>query len=154
MIDPTCEPVSEIYLAEGSGLDICDHLYTDFANARSIPERRNAIDRGAGTLKMLEGLNYAIDLCAGVGGYIKLIYINGHEKNPEKRLKEISDYRAKLASEIALAYTRRYLSETSAVELLTRLLYEDEPFWSINEEMMKKTSDRDAFLRYLRGYTH
>ncbi len=152
LIDPTCEPVSEIYLAEGSGLDICDHLYTDYANARSIPERRECIDRGIGTLKMLEGLNYAADLCAGVGGYIKIIYINGHESTYENRVKEISDYRSKLASEVALAYTRRFIREPDAVRLIDGILYQDRPFHDVNAELMQTVDDREAFIRYLRGY--
>ncbi len=154
LIDPTCEPVSEIYLAEGSGLDICDHLYTDFANARSIPERRGSIDRGIGTLKMIEGLNFAIDLCAGVGGYIKVIYINGHETDPLKRIKEISDCRSKLASEIAIAYTRRFLDETTAVRLIEDVLYRDRPFGDVNAELMKTVPDSRGFVKYLRGYTN
>jgi hypothetical protein len=152
LIDPTCEPVSEIFLAEGSGLDVCDHLYTDFANARSIPERRGAVDRGLGTLKMLEGLNYAINLCAGVGGYIKIIYVNGHEKDYAKRVTEISDHRSKLAGEIAEAYTRRFISEQKAIQLAEQILYLGRPFKEVNEELMKSVPDRGAFLKHLRGY--
>jgi hypothetical protein len=152
LIDPTCEPVGEIYLAEGSGLDICDHLYTDFANARSVPERRGNVERGLGTLKMLEGLNYAIDLCAGVGGYIKIIYINGHESDPAKRIKEISDFRSRLAAEITLAYTRRFIDEPTAVELLEAILYRDEPFRDVNARLMEAVGDAQTFLIKLRGY--
>jgi len=152
LIDPTCEPVSEIYLAEGSGLDICDHLYTDFANACSIPERRGQIDRGIGTLKMLEGLNYAIDLCAGVGGYIKLVYINGHAKNPADIVREYADYRSKLASEIAVAYTRRMLDEKTAVALINDILYLEKPFKQVNEKLLKSVTDANAFVKTLRGY--
>ncbi len=152
LIDPTCEPVGEIFLAEGSGLDICDHLYTDFANARSVPERRGNIDRGLGTLKMLEGLNYAIDLCAGVGGYVKIIYINGHEKDPDKQLREYSDYRSKLAAEIAIAYTRRFLSEAKAVQLIENILYEGHSFAEVNTALMDSVSDRNIFIKMLRGY--
>lgn len=152
LIDPTCEPVSEIFLAEGSGLDICDHLYTDFANARSIPERRGNIPRGLATLKMIEGLNYATDLCAGVGGYLKLIYINGNESDKSRRIKEISDFRAKLASEITLAYTRRFINEPVAIGLLDDIIYNDRSFQEVNESLMKSVSDRREFIRYLRGY--
>ena len=153
LIDPTCEPVGEIYLAEGSGLDICDHLFTDFANGRSMPERRKSIDRSLATLNLLEGLNYAIDLCAGVGGYIKMIYVNGHEKDHSKRIKEIADGRAKLGGEIAEAYTRRFLDEKIARKLIEELIYLDRPFWDVNEELMKTVRDRDVFVKHLRGYT-
>lgn len=152
LIDPTCEPVSEIFLAEGSGLDICDHLYTDFANARSIPESRGNIDRCIGTLRMLEGLNYAVDLCAGVGGYIKVIYINGHEQELSKRVKEISDHRSKLATEITAAFTRRYIDEKTAVSLIDAILYQDEPFEKVNKGLMQAVPDAQEFTRFLRGY--
>ena len=70
---PVCEPVQELFIAEGSGLDTMDHLFTEFANSRSIPERRGKIDRVEGTFVMIEGLNQASELCAGVGGYLKII---------------------------------------------------------------------------------
>lgn len=152
MIEPVCEPVQEIFLADGSGLDICDHLFTGFANSKSVPERRGNIDRVEGLAVMLEGLNAAGELCVGVGGYSKIIYINGAEKDRAKILKEIEDYRSKLASEIVMAKTKGFIDRDLAFNLLDNLIFKDQPFWEINNVLFEHIKEKEKFKRLLRGY--
>ena len=152
MIDPMMEPVQELFLAEGSGLDITDLMWTQFANTRTIPERRQYVDRVEGTLAMFEGLVAASEVSAGVGGYFKLIYMDGSIPEPANRIKVIADRRSQLAAEITRAYQARFFSKATAMELLDKLLFLDLPFLRVHQEFFAAAGDVDRLDRFLRGY--
>ncbi len=102
---PVCEEVHEIFIAQGSGRDTCDLNYARFADCCSLTQRRGerSIPRQKGLFALLKGLWQALNQTAGIGGYPKIIYVNGHEKDPSDWVIEISDCRSKLALEIVSA---------------------------------------------------
>ena len=152
MIDPVCEPVQEIFIAEGSGLLVADPLFTKFANSKTIPERRGNIDPVEGTLKMIEGLVMAYETCVGVGGYLKIILIDAKNKDKNKRVKEVADRRAKLAEEIVSAYVDRLIPKAIAYDLIKELLFEDKSFVEVNEKLFNSVQDKELLDKYLRKY--
>lgn len=151
LINPICEPVGEIFLAEGSGVDMCDNIYSAFANSRTIPERRGDIDPITGLATMIDGLNMASNLSVGVGGYYKLSYIDGL-KPPDERLLEIADHRMKLASEIVWAGRHGLISSTSVYDLLDSMLFSRTSYEKVNRAFYNAASDERELSMFLRGY--
>lgn len=154
LIAPHCEPVHEIYAADGSGVDSTDFVYTAFNNTRTVPERRGAIDRVEGLAVLLEALLMAGDNSAGCDGYVKIHYVNGREKDPVRRWKEIHDARSKLASEVVKAGLHGFLKWKKVHELLEALIYEDRPLLEVDDGLKRAATDSAAMLDLLRGHPH
>lgn len=151
---PVCEEVHEIFIAQGSGRDTCDLNYSRFADTRLLAERRSevSIPRQKGLFALLQGLYQALNQTAGIGGYPKIIYINGHEKNPAKWTLEISDHRSKLALEIVGAAIENLLDKTKAEDLLEDLIFKGIDFFKINARFKSEAVNSKKLERYLRKY--
>ncbi|HPQ41462.1 MAG TPA: hypothetical protein PLV45_13915, partial [bacterium] len=151
---PVCEEVQEIFLAQGSGRDTCDLNYAHFADTRPLAQRRGEqpIPRTKGLFALLKGLNQALSQTAGIGGYPKIIYINGHLKKPEDWVLEISDCRSKLALEMVAASLNGWLPEQRVEDLLEELIFTGGDFFEVNEKFMQTATNRSGLLRYLRKY--
>lgn len=152
LIAPHCEPVHEIFTCDGSGVDSTDFVFSDFANTRTTAERRGKIDRVEGLAVLLEALNYANRNSAGCSGYLKIHYVNGREKNPLDRHREMHDGRCKLAQELVLGGTEGFLPWKKVYELLEGLIYGDRPFLEVNEAMKKASRNSDEMLDVFRGH--
>ena len=151
---PVCEEVHEIFTAQGSGRDTADLVYSRFADTRNLTVRKGleSIPPAQGLYCLLQGLDHAMHLTAGVGGYPKIIYIDGSEKNPEKWVREIADGRAKLALDIVSSSEERLLDKELAWNLLDRLIFKGESFQSINSLFFAQCEDSTRLFRFLRGY--
>ncbi len=151
---PVCEEINEIFIAQGSGRDTCDLSYARFADTRRLMERkgREAIPRAVGLVALLKGINMAMNLTAGVGGYPKIMYINGHEPDPEKWVTEIFDRRCRLAQEMVAAATANLIPESVVIHLIDDLIFNHRPFEEVNEVFFKESAHPDELFRFLRGY--
>jgi hypothetical protein len=149
---PVCEEVQEIFLAQGSGRDTCDLVYTQFANTRTIQERRGGVDRLEGLLALLKGLNNAFRLTAGVEGYPKIIYFNAAAESPDARVLEICDGRSKLAGELVVAAMEGFLHWKDVRERVDGLIFGGESVADANRAAFRAAPDADALGRFLRGY--
>jgi hypothetical protein len=147
---PICEEVREIFLAQGSGRDTCDLVFTHFANTRTVRERRGEVDRLDGLIAMLQGLNNAFRLTAGVEGYPKIIYFDA--KNTANRLLEISDGRSKLAGEMVSAAMEGFVPWKDARKLVDRVIFQGEPVAAVNADFFGTAPDARALALFLRGY--
>lgn len=151
---PVCEEVQEIFLAQGSGRDTCDLNYAHFADTRPLAQRRGEepIPRAKALFALLKGLNQALSQTAGIGGYPKIIYINGHEKSTEDWVLEISDCRSKLALEMVASALNGWIAEDRVETYLETLIFNNGDFFDINEQFMMSGKDRKGLLRFLRKY--
>jgi hypothetical protein len=150
---PVCEEVQELFLSQGSGRDTCDLQYCHFANTRTIRERRGAVDRVEGLVAMLRGLDMAFRLTAGVEGYPKIIYLNMKEKDPDKRLVQISDMRSKLAAEAVASGREGFLVEEDVHELVNAVIFEGRPFEEIDAELFRRARcGEEKLFKFLRGW--
>jgi hypothetical protein len=152
---PVCEEIREIFLAQGSGRDTCDLVYSRFADTRKLTERkgRDTIHRASGLYTLLKGLNTAMNLTAGVGGYPKIIYIDAKRKNRAEWISEICDMRSRLAAEIVSVAEEGFITVDSAENLLEDLIFKRIAFEKINQALFDSVSDPTKLLRFLRGYT-
>lgn len=146
------EAVQEIYLADGSGYDMVNIHLSDYVGQKSLPERRGKIDPVEGTMELLYALNKASERNFGVGGYYTIILFNGKEKNKNKRIKEICDHRARLASEIMYATVKDLISKDCSYGLIKKLIFERGTFEEVNGLLLKNSKDRTRLNRLLRGY--
>jgi len=151
LIDFSCEPVQEIFLADGSGRDQCTIVFSEYASSKILPERRGNIDRVEGLITAIKGVNKASWHNIGVGGYYNIIYIDGRRPNLE-RLVEISDHRSKLAAEIVLSMTSHLISYSDTAALVEELIYGGGSFEEVHEKFMKKVKDQKKVKKLLRGY--
>lgn len=151
---PVCEEVREIFLAQGSGRDTCDLVYARFADTRTAVERlgRSAINRAAGLYAMLKGLNNAMNLTAGVGGYPKIIYIDAGQSSRKKWIREICDRRSRLAAEIVAAAEQGLIAFPAAENLLDDLVFKDSGFEKAHRAFWAAAEDQTRLMRFLRGY--
>ncbi|MBN2054234.1 hypothetical protein JW905_04895 [bacterium] len=151
LIDFYYEPVQEAFLADGSGRDLATIVFTDYLNAKTVPERRGDLDPVDATIAALEAVNAAVRFNLGVDGYFNIILFDGAADVPG-RMREINDHRAKLASEIVSAYHFRLIGEAATRELVDALLFKDNDFTEINERLMSAAADAQHLKRFLRGY--
>ena len=151
---PVCEEVHEIFIAQGSGRDTCDLNYARFADCRTLAERRGerSIPRQTGLYALLKGLHQALNQTAGIGGYPKIIYVNGHEKDPSRWVTEMSDCRSKLALEIVAASVDGFLEQAPAETLIEELVFKAAAFNDINKRFFASVPDSRKLDRYLRRY--
>jgi hypothetical protein len=123
MIEHICEPVQEFFTADGSGRDLANVIFTDFANCAGFSERRGAIDRVEGVMGMIAAVLAASRHDIGVSGYLNIILFDGRREKNADKLWMVNDHRAKLASEIVTAETHGLVSMDDAYSLVDGLLY-------------------------------
>jgi len=100
----------------------------------------------------LKGLGQAMTQTAGIGGYPKIIYIDGHRKNPADWVLEISDCRSKLALEMVTASIEGLLLKEQVESLLEELIFCDGDFHAINDKFYSAVGKSIKLDRYLRNY--
>lgn len=151
---PVCEEVHEIFIAQGSGRDTCDLNYSRFADSCQLSERRaeKSIPRQKGLYALLKGLHQALSQTAGIGGYPKIIYINGREKNPLNWTLEISDHRSKLALEIVGAAVEGLVDQDKAEDMIEDLVFKGSDFHKMNTRFLSSALDSGKLDRFLRKY--
>ncbi|MFC1852158.1 hypothetical protein ACFL27_18340 [candidate division CSSED10-310 bacterium] len=147
------EEVSDIFLAEGSGTITCDLVLSGFASSRSVVSRRKGINRVEALISMLEGVEEAHQLAAGVCGYPKIIYIDGQQTDLNRKIIEISDCRSRLATEITMASAHGFITPDAAYTLIDGLIFHEVPFQTIDQQFMALDQQKQLF-RFLRGYRH
>jgi hypothetical protein len=152
---PVCEEVHEIFVAQGSGRDTCDLNYARFADRCRLVERRGdkPMPRQKGLFALLKGLHQALNQTAGIGGYPKIIYINGHEKDSSGWVTEISDCRSKLALEITGAAVDGLINQGDAEELIDAVIFKGDDFFEVNRQFVLAASDQKLLDMYLRRYS-
>ncbi|MBN1878870.1 hypothetical protein JW823_02070 [bacterium] len=153
---PVCEEVHEIFIAQGSGRDTCDLNYARFADNCTLGQRRgeSLITRQKGLFTLLKGLHQAMNQTAGIGGYPKIIYINGHNNDPAEWVLEISDCRSKLALEIAAASVDGFMSTQIAEDLIEDLVFKGCDFRDINRRLFESVENPEKLDHYLRKYSN
>ncbi|MCD4654783.1 hypothetical protein K8T06_12725 [bacterium] len=151
---PVCEEIHEIFIAQGSGRDTCDLNYARFADTRKLAERRTemAIPRSKGLFALLKGLGQAMEQTAGIGGYPKITYINGHKRKSAEWVLEISDCRSKLALEMVVASVEGFLQQNQVENLLEELIFNEGDFFHINDRFFQTVNDSKRLERFLRSY--
>jgi len=152
MIEHLVEPVQQVFHADGSGRDMANVIFTEYANAITVPERRDSLDRVDGMMNMIAALNKAGRHNIGVGGYYNIILFDGRRKKHGDRLWMINDHRAKLAAEIVGAETHGLLSRERAFELIEKLIFKGGTFESVEGLFLGKGKDAKLLKRFLRGY--
>ncbi len=150
---PVCEEVQEIFIAQGSGRDTCDLVYSRYADHQPLSARRHMreINRSDALMTMLRGVNTAMAQTAGVGGYPKIIWINGRKPASDWVL-EISDMRSRLAAEIVTAVDHRLIDPEIGRDLVDALIFENADFIGINERLFASATSGAALFRFLRRY--
>jgi hypothetical protein len=152
MIEHLCEPVQQIFQADGSGRDLANVVFTEYANTLRVPERRGDVDRVEGMMSMIAALNSAGRHDIGVGGYWNIICFDGRRKKNADKMWLINDHRAKLASEVVKAQTHGLIPRDKAGDLVEALVFEGAEFGTVEEGLLKAAKDARAMVRFLRGY--
>ena len=135
---------SRPYAVIGSG-EIADAELSDFF--KYIPrEERDNINPTIGLYNLLLAVDSACDKNVGVGGVPVINIMHRNE------LIIPTENNSHLATEIAKATRRGFLSQEFADESLLSLLYRHEDCESIDKEMYKATKEPDRLNRFLRGY--
>jgi len=146
------EPISALYHSVGSGSDTASIFLASFSRQKTIRERRSRINPVEGMAHLIAATNAASLYNMGVGGYFNIVLFDGNQKDPAKRLIEISDHRSKLASEIVSASSAGLISDEMTMSFIDRLIFQGEPFNDINEELWQVCSDTTKLDHLLRGY--
>ncbi|MCU0723927.1 MAG: hypothetical protein MUC63_10000 [Planctomycetes bacterium] len=152
MIEHVCEPVQEIFLADGSGRDMTTVVFTEFANSRKVPERRGNVDRVEGLTAMLRAILAAMRHDIGVSGYPNIICMDGRKPKNADKMWLVNDHRAKLASELVLAGDEGWVPRRRAADLLESLVFEGGTFAEVEASLLRSARDPKALVRFLRGY--
>lgn len=145
------KPVDKFFITDGSGREPTNLVFADFVEGFPAAER-NSMDRVEGLFASIAAVQFASHRSIGVGGYFHIKYIDGRMKDNSKKMIDIDDSRAKLASELVTASSSGLLGTGCAMELLDRLIFQSDSPETVNREMWKESADPDAMRRLLRGY--
>lgn len=138
--------------AIGSGKYASGISIGSFLNHKTLKERRAGYDQLEGIVELvLSGLKASAHF-QEVGGYLNFVYIDGRQSDPAARCREVTGDRAKLASEIVLAFDRNELSKEHTLELLKKLIFKAESLESVENEMFKKAANTQRLNLILEGY--
>lgn len=148
----SCEPVQAIFSSIGSGQDTSDLVFSQFAGLRTINERRCDIDPVDGMIAIIDATNTASTTNIGVGGYFNIMVFDGKQPNNLERVWEISDNRARLASEVVVAFKHNLVTEKTAQEVIRELIFEKKTFEQVDRKLRSRVTDWPKLCRFLRGY--
>lgn len=138
-------PIANFYCAIGSGLDVADHILSDFFE--TIPrDERIKIESVHGLSALLYATERASTRNIGVGGTPYISVVTGG------KIITPSESNSRLAMEIVKATKRGFLPQEFEKDALTKLVYQDNKFEEVEEQMWKTTSDKERLNRMLRGY--
>jgi len=151
LIEGFWEAVQAAFIVDGSGRDATGISLADYISRKTIPEQ-GKIDRVEGMIAILEAVNLASKFNLGVDGYYNIILIDGREKDHSKRLIEINDHRAKLASEIVLAKTNNLITEETARGIIDAMFFQEKPYPEIASLFMNSAVSKKKLRRLLRAY--
>jgi len=152
MIDGSVKKVQSIFHSIGSGQDTSDLVFSQFTMNKTLKQRRSNIEPADGLLTIISATNSACTNNVGVGGYFNIVLFDGQQKSAGKRRQEVSDCRAKLASEIASAYQFEFIPRKKAISLLNSLLLQGKDFHQVEQQLFASASDKESLARILRGY--
>jgi len=142
-----------VFETVGSGSDSAQLIFSDYAGNKTLDERRNHIDRVEGMIQLLRATNAAAKYNMGVGGYFNIVLFDSSEDDPAKRLFEVFDSKAKLASEVVFAYYNKFIDYNTTYELIDELIFKrQKPFEEMNSRFINASTDKTKMLRFLRGY--
>ena len=142
-----------VFETVGSGSDSAQLIFSDYAGNKTLDERRNHIDRVEGMIQLLRATHAAAKYNMGVGGYFNIVLFDSSEDDPAKRLFEVFDSKAKLASEVVFAYYNKFIDYDKTYELIDELIFKrQKPFEEMNARFINASSDKTKMLRFLRGY--
>lgn len=152
MFQQTCEPINAIFNSDGSGRDVSNIVFLEFANKKSYLERQTSVDRVEGLITLIHATNLSSKINIGVGGYFNIVYIDGRRPPCNGRIEHICNERAKLASEIVYAYTSELISKENTYNLIDSLIFKKDPFDEVNEKMWRYCNDQLTLWKLLRKY--
>lgn len=142
-----------VFETVGSGSDSAQLIFSDYAGNKTLDERRNHIDRVEGMIQLLRATNAAAKYNMGVGGYFNIVLFDSSEDVPSRRLFEVFDSKAKLASEVVFAYYNKFIDYETTYELIDELIFKrQKPFEEMNARFINASTDKTKMLRFLRGY--
>lgn len=145
------EEVSELFIAQGSGVVGAIPTFAEITVNMAVPDR-DQLDRRLGVFSIVDAVNEAKRKSIGVGGYTNLLVFDGRAKEPEKRLRQFNDHSAKLASELVECTRFGYLVKERALELLDGLIYQQKSVPEVYRDFMAALPDKAGTLKFLRGY--
>ena len=145
------QPVEVAFVAGGSGSDMVRFHMTEFLSRKSLEEKRGNIDPVEGALELINALNSACERNFGVDGYYTITLFDGRKEKAD-RIKEISDHRSKLASEIVTSYKEKFINYDTATELLGQMLFEGATFEETNDLLLTSCPNSNKLIKRLRGY--
>ena len=137
--------ISRPYGTIGSGADESDKVLSSYiANLKR--DKREKIAPHEGLAKIIEATNASARLNVGVGGTFSIVYINPHE------VIIPSEDNCILATEVVQGLTHALLDKDLAYNMLERLIFKQEDFEVVEEELKTGTKDWKLLDRFLRGY--
>lgn len=148
-----CETAPSIFETVGSGSDTSQIVFSDYTGRKTLDERRFNIDEVEGLIQLIRATNAAAKFNMGVGGYFNIIIFNAEEDEKDKRIVELFDSRAKLASEIVHAYYADFLTDDKVYDLIKELLFiKEKTFEEVNTLFFKYSKNKYKMGKFLRGY--
>ncbi|PIN74991.1 hypothetical protein COV18_04495 [Candidatus Woesearchaeota archaeon CG10_big_fil_rev_8_21_14_0_10_37_12] len=138
--------VARPFETAGSGSDLAQVVLSDFYGTASR-DNNYIVDKCEGVLAAVSSANAAAKGNIGVGGtpYIQPL-VDG-------KLEDcLSDAESRLVAEIAKGHDKKLLGTDFAKQAVNDLVYERKTASSVEEEMWRRTTNKEGLSRLLRGY--
>ncbi len=136
----------------GEGSQIASHIFGQVALTKALSERRQGFSMEEGLSVLLQVVSQTKRFQGKMGGYLQLIIIDGKASSPEKKMREFSDHRLRLASEVASAVYWNLLSSSAGQSLIEDLLLHDLDFFAGEDRLWQECTDSKKLEMYLMGY--
>lgn len=118
-------------------------------NLQFLKDRRQGCGRSLGLLTLLSSVLEASDHYAKIGGNIRMMILDA--TNPQN-LNDLQDAPARTALEITKAYRAQLLSQESAEQLLSDLVFQQKNWEEMESHLFQAVSSHIALDKLLRGY--
>ncbi|MBN2056431.1 hypothetical protein JW905_16020 [bacterium] len=148
----SCEPVQAIFSSIGSGQDTSDLVFSQFAGLKTVHERMCDIDPVEAMVAIIDATNTASRNNVGIGGYFNLMLFDGSKTDHLARRWEISDNRARLASEVVAAHRHGLVTRKTTHDIITDIVFAEKSFDQVDRLLRKRVSDWRHLCRFFRGY--
>jgi len=152
---PTLYLTAGPFEVRGTGVDEKDAaqlVLANYVNRKPLCVRRAGFDRVEVITELIKALYEASVHNQEVGGYFRLVYLDGRGKSQSERLKEPSEEAVKIATELVIANKYGQLEIDSLYELMNSLIFENKDHSLVEEEMFRKAKSWYTLDFILRNY--
>jgi hypothetical protein len=144
--------VHEGFEAIGAGKYASGLVFGQDFKAKTIKMRQDGYEPAEGLYELIDSAFLAGEHFKEVGGNYNLIVLNRQETKSHKKIQQIFDNDARMATEIIRSVRAGYLTKDQGIELIEDLVLKETGFSNVEKKLFKMATNSEGLSLILRGY--